>query len=136
MPLNHQDLKSFWDYFNGREEFDSAGFLMLCEDIDENTVAKILGHFQETLQESLAKVEVGIAKNHNDHVWQACHKVAGSAELIGFKLYGSLSRGLSHRLREEGSFAEHARDLAEFIQKTKFLIEQLGKLCPLKPEVN
>lgn len=128
--LKSHELRAFWEYFSDRPEFDTGSFIVLCEDIDDATALKILVHFRESLQEAQRHVEGGLSTGDIGEMWHACERVAGPAELLGFKTYAELSRNLSHRLQEDRPLANHSQDLAEFLQKTKFLTDQILKLCP------
>lgn len=105
--------------------FDSFAFQQLSEDTNPEVALKILARFWVTLKESLSAIEKHIQNNDTEGVRKACHKVTGSAELIGFKAYGQDSRSLNTELQKTTEIHSHLDDIHNYLEDGKQLMEQI-----------
>jgi HPt (histidine-containing phosphotransfer) domain-containing protein len=83
--VKHSELTAFLSHFRQQSGFNDEAFLNLVEDTNETVTLQILARFQKTLSECENSIRVGIEKNDRDLLWKTCHKIAGSAELLGFR---------------------------------------------------
>src|SRR5690606_7109929 len=88
------DLDAFMNYFIKKSNFSRATFDQLIEDTSEEVAFKILARFKQTLTECKDQIRTGLSNGDGESIWKACHKVAGSADLLGFKSLGATSRRL------------------------------------------
>jgi len=128
--ISNHDLKLFWATFEKSGDFDQNSFLQLFNDTNDETVMKILARFHETLTTSESQIELAIEPNDVETVWKACHKVSGSAEMLGFRGYGNVARELSKQLRANPELASHSSDIDEFLQLTHDLRRKITLSCP------
>lgn len=118
MDMN-DSLKSFLDSQNNNKDYDSSLIMQLYEDTDDTTVLQILARFRETLIDSIQKMDQAVEAGQTEAVWKSAHKIAGSAELVGFGTLGRVSRDLSHRLKESNNPTAFATEVKNFLEMTK-----------------
>ncbi|MEK6556019.1 MAG: hypothetical protein AABZ31_12310 [Bdellovibrionota bacterium] len=119
LVLETQDLTRFWNTFKSLDGFEPECFLQLVEDTGEDTTLKILARFTETLKEAEGHVLEGQINEDANVIWRACHKVAGSANLIGFVQYGVFSRDLSHQIRANPDYSNYIPEIGSFLAQTR-----------------
>lgn len=124
------DLKGFWHGFKDSLEFDQESFFQLFQDTNEDTTLRILARFHENLVETTQKISKAMQSEDCEVIWRACHKLAGSSELLGFKKFGEISRELSVQVRANPIYSTHATELADYFQQTSSLKNQIKKFCP------
>lgn len=124
--INTQDLKGFWQAFKAHEAFDVESFQQLVQDTGEDTTLKILARFTETLKEVEGHVLQGREAEDSDMIWRACHKVAGSATLIGFTKYGNFSRELSHQIRANPDLSNYVNEIESFLNQTRSIRQEIN----------
>lgn len=105
--------------------FDSSLFDQLLEDTSPDVALKILARYHETLCECLEAVEQGLADDNADQVWKACHKVAGSAELLGFSTYGKLSRKLNVDIKTVPDLEGFQAILKDYLEQGRGLLKSI-----------
>lgn len=113
------DIMSLLSKMSIDADFEGEKLLQLCEDTNAETVLKILAQFHETLKQSAQVTETAMAEKNVEPIWKAAHKVAGSADLLGFGIYGNKSRILSHQLRDKADFAFYSDQIQHFLSRTK-----------------
>ena len=116
--------------FEAGSDLDRAEILQLCQDTSEETVMRILARFRETLEESRQQSQSGLERGEPSKIWQACHKIAGSSELLGFKPFGKQSRRLSYALRENEDIAVFRADIERFLEEASSLSKKIVQSCP------
>lgn len=124
------DLKGFWYGFKDTLDFNQESFFQLFQDTNEDTTLRILARFNENLVESIQKISAAMQTEDCEVIWRACHKLAGSAELLGFKKFGGLSRDLSVQVRANPVYSSHSTELEEYLAKISSLTEQIKGFCP------
>ena len=124
------DLKGFWYGFKDTLDFDQESFFQLFQDTNEDTTLRILARFNENLVESIQKISAAMQVEDCEVIWRACHKLAGSAELLGFKKFGGVSRELSVEVRANPVYSSHAVELEEYVAKLSSLTKQIKNFCP------
>lgn len=123
-------LNSFLDQVGQKEGFEKAKMMQLYEDTNSETVLKILARYHETLVESIQKIETALVSNDNESIWRAMHKIAGSAELLGFVSYGHEARNLSHEIKDSSIHPTSNKKISEFLVKTKKIKSLIFKSFP------
>lgn len=113
--VNHPCLKRIVDAIGGDARCRSQSLMAVIEDTSEVVVLRILAHFSESLKEAANAILSGIAGNEFEPAWRACHKIAGTAELLGFETLGQESRQLSALVKMNGgSDPELVERLAQY----------------------
>lgn len=110
--------------------FDQLSFDRLVEDTEPEVALKILARFWMTLQESLAQVENGLKQDNGDMIWKACHKVAGSAELVGFKNFGQQSRSLDAAVKAMNSPESHLSEIQKYLEQGHVISKDISAAFP------
>lgn len=124
------DLRNFWSGFKDSVEFDQESFFQLFQDTNEDTTLRILARFCENLNEATQKISAAIQSEDCETIWRACHKLAGSSELLGFKKFGGLSRDLSVQVRANPDYSSHASEIEDYLGQTAALKTQIKNFCP------
>ncbi|AGH95652.1 hypothetical protein A11Q_1436 [Pseudobdellovibrio exovorus JSS] len=121
----------------GRHEgFDRESFFNLYEDTGEETVMRIMAHFNQNLIEASRNIKAALVNEHGnesenvENIWKWAHKIAGSAALLGFKSYGDESRELSKKIRDQQSFADCKKQVEDYLKKTKALSQNIEEAMP------
>lgn len=112
LELDHENV---FKELQKMPEFDSKAFQQLTEDTDQQVALKILARFSVTLLECLQQIEVGLQQDDGDSIWKACHKMAGSGELVGFKQFGSEARSLIANLKALNDTQSHLAEIQYFL---------------------
>lgn len=128
--MTHGELQTFLDAFKESSDFDSQSFLQLYNDTNEETVLKILARFQETLALSLEQIHFGFVNDDAEKVWKSSHKIAGSAELLGFQTYGGFARELSGQIRANPVISSHQDEIEDFVSMTMNIKDKIAKIYP------
>lgn len=110
--------------------FDSHAFNHLLEDTTPNTVLRILARFCMSLNEGIPALERGSNSGEAEVVWKTAHKLAGSAEMLGFKEFGKRSKDLSWQLKQSNLIGEHSEDVGLYLSQARQLAEQLTAVFP------
>lgn len=85
--------------FKTIKNFDPNGLQQLKEDTDEAVAIKILARFFITLEDSLKQVSLNLSSGEMTEVSKGSHKIAGSADLVGFSHYAQRSRQISRDVK-------------------------------------
>ncbi len=124
-------LKFFLDSQLENSDYDRQLLIQLYNDTDDNTVLQILARFHETLVECIQKIERALDSGENrDAIWKAAHKIAGTAELVGFASFGHKARELSHTLKDCAPQPEHEDDVKKFLQLIRNNKEAISSSFP------
>lgn len=124
------ELELFWKSFQSESEFDAKSFLDLYKETDEKTVLRILAQFRETLNTTLLVAKEALTQDQADELWKAFHKIAGSAELLGFKSFGDSARDLSHQIKANPDVHCHEPEIRNLLNWTNDLIQKISTGCP------
>jgi len=100
-------------------DFQEDKIKQLCEDTSPETVLKILAHFHETLKVSASVIEAAITSGNMELISKSAHKIAGSAELLGFVSYGVNARVLSHTLQNIPDDSHLRDEVVTFLKRTQ-----------------
>ena len=128
--LIDRDLRAFAEHFSNAPGCEKEVFSNLLEDTNEDTVLRILAHFNENLKEGCEKIKIAITEDNCESVWKTAHKIAGSAELLGFRDYANRSRELSRLVRASPVFETHADDIEIYLKTTTELTAEISAICP------
>jgi HPt (histidine-containing phosphotransfer) domain-containing protein len=128
--LKNQDLKKFLFHFVPLSEFDQHSFRNLYQDTSEETVIKMLAHFQVNLFDTSEQLQIGMNTENIDVIWKAMHKMAGTSELLGFKNFAVESRTLSKQVRASGSVESLREEIRQYRDKTIKLYRDIETTFP------
>ncbi len=110
--------------------FDSHAFNHLLEDTTANTVLRILARFCVSLNECIPALERGSNSGEAEVVWKAAHKLAGSAEMLGFKEFGKRSKDLSWQLKQSEHIGDNLEDVRLYVTQARQLAANLANVFP------
>lgn len=130
MTNEEKDLIQVAEALKKLPHFDSAAFIQLIEDTGPVVVLRILARFEVGIQESIHAIQTGIAQENSDTIWQACHKMTGSAELIGFKDFGAKSRKLNRDVKALPDIQAHLEDLTHYLHDGEVLAGHIKESFP------
>ena len=129
--IKHHELSLFLTHFSEKAyDFDRETFIHLYEDTSEETVIKILAHFSENLLESIKNLEISRSEENCEIAWRLTHKLAGSAELLGFKNFGQHSRELSHLIRANPVYENHRQAIEDYLNTLQNLSDSIRSTFP------
>lgn len=117
MTPEEKDLIQVADALKKIPNFDSTAFIQLIEDTGPLVVLRILARFEIGIRECISIINQGIEQEDCDSIWKACHKLTGSAELIGFKEFGAQSRKLNSDVKALPDIQAHLEDLTRFLRE-------------------
>ncbi len=130
MTNEEKDLLQVTAALKRLPHFDSAAFTQLIEDTGPVVALRILARFEVGVQESLAAIKNGMTQENSDLIWQACHKMTGSAELIGFKEFGAQSRKLNRDVKALPDIQTHLDELTHYLHEGKMLLAHIQESFP------
>jgi HPt (histidine-containing phosphotransfer) domain-containing protein len=110
--------------------FDSHAFNHLLEDTTASTVLRILARFSVSLNEAIPALERGSNSGESEVVWKAAHKLAGSAEMLGFKDFGKRSKDLSWQLKQVDHIGDSGEEVSIYIAQARQLSLHLANAFP------
>lgn len=118
--------------FKNVKDFDPSGLLQLKEDTDETVAIKILARFFITLEESLNLVAVSLNSGELNEVSKGSHKIAGSADLVGFSTFAQKSRKISRdvKILPQESMPELHHEVVDYLSEGKTMISQMKQAFP------
>lgn len=128
--LMEKELRAFKEHFSTAPGYEKAVLANLLEDTNEDTVLRILAHFNENLKDGCEKLKSATDQENSEVVWKTAHKIAGSAELLGFRDYANQSRELSRVVRATPVFDTHAEAIRVFLKATTELTAEISATCP------
>jgi len=113
--------------FKKVKDFEPRGLLQLKEDTDESVAIKILARFLITLEESLNHVAKSLNSGELAEVSKGSHKIAGSADLVGFSALAQKSRKISRDVKTlpEMSSADLHHEVVDYIKDGKLMLGQM-----------
>src|SRR5688572_21468418 len=124
------DLAPFISKFESAEGFDMDAFKELLQETDADTVLRILARFRDTLRQTIEAIDAALTKNDTETLWRSFHKLAGSAELLGFAKLGHLSRELNEQLRAHSEIEGLRPEINEVLTRGRQLSNDLETVCP------
>jgi hypothetical protein len=117
--------------FKKIKDFNSDGLVQLKEDTDESVAIKILARFFITLEESLDLVSVSLKNHLLGDVSKGSHKIAGSADLVGFSTFAQKSRKISRDLKSAPiETAEIHLEVVEYLNEGQQMLKQMKEAFP------
>lgn len=125
-----KDLELVSTQLSGISGFDKFAFQHLLEDTAPVVVLKILARFNVSLRDAMSVIQDGVAKNETAEIWKACHKLTGSAELLGFKEFGQRSRRLDLELKTMPQMDLHTQEIHEYLQQAEALSQRISTSFP------
>ncbi|AZZ36650.1 hypothetical protein CIK05_07560 [Bdellovibrio sp. qaytius] len=118
--------------FKKVKDFDPSGLMQLKEDTDETVAIKILARFFITLEESLNHVATSLNSGELAEVSKGSHKIAGSADLVGFSSFAQKSRKISRdvKILPQESATELHHEVVDYLGEGKTMIGQMKEAFP------
>lgn len=114
------------------KDFEPSGLMQLKEDTDEIVAIKILARFFITLEESLDHVALSLKSGELSEVSKGSHKIAGSADLVGFTSYAQKSRKISRDVKifSEQSSTDLHDEVVHYLDEGQTMIGQMKRAFP------
>lgn len=114
------------------KDFDPAGLNQLKEDTDESVAIKILARFFITFEESLNVVATSLNNSDFAEVGKGSHKIAGSADLVGFAKFAQRSRKISRDVKNssQNASSELHYEIQEYLKDGKLMFTQMKSAFP------
>lgn len=131
--FKNAEIKNFLLHFVPNNEFDSVAIKNLLQDTGEETVIKMLAHFQENLFDSSEQIKNGLNSDNVEMVWKAMHKLAGTSELLGFKNFSVQSRQLSKLVKNAGNLNDLKSEVFNYHAKVFKLYQDILATFPSLP---
>ncbi|MGZ3691846.1 MAG: Hpt domain-containing protein [Pseudobdellovibrio sp.] len=128
--LKNNELRVFLIHFKAQKEFNYEIFQNLYHDTNEDTVIRMLAHFEENLKVTLDQLKLGLSENAAERIWKAAHKMAGTSELLGFEAYARFSRSLSKTLQATPTVHIYAEEIKAYRENTEKILQQIGIFLP------
>lgn len=128
--FKNDDLTKLLAYFHGRADFNAPAFLTLIDDTNEEVALRILARFWGTLKESRTALRESLKLRDHELARKVCHKVYGSAELLGFRRFGQESKELSDGLKTVTQIDGHFDGLQGYLVACEKLSEDISFSCP------
>ena len=125
-----QDIDTLLDGFKSFPGFSAAAFDHLMEDTSADVALQVLARFARSLDEATATIDQGLKDDSSEKIWKACHKLAGTAELVGFKNFGDVSRKLSHVLQAAGELGERTAEVKAYLEDCRALSRRISECFP------
>ena len=114
-----KDINEVTSNLRNLQGFDSQAFNNLLSDTSQAVTLRILARFQVSIEDAIKTIEKGLNENTSEEIWKACHKLTGSADLLGFKSFGEHSRTLDVKLKNTNALAESRTDVVKFIEAAR-----------------
>jgi|GEM_PF-1481335 len=121
------DIAERLQFFDG---FDVKVFDLLVEDTNASATLRILARFCMSLNESLPHLQQGAQDGNPEIIGKAAHKLAGSAEMLGFKTFGDHSKSLSSRLKHATLQDVPATEVHSYIQEVHTVCDRIKSDFP------
>lgn len=125
MNNEENELEGVSRHLESYPNFDKSALTQLVEDTGPQVVLRILARFYVGLEEALNQVEQGIHSDNAEIIWKACHKLTGSAELIGFHEFGEYCRKLNLDMKALPDVSAHSEELHVFLSEGRKIISQI-----------
>lgn len=119
------DFSEVYESLTMSSIFERSAFDRLVEETDQEVALKILARFWVTLQESMELIHEGIRQDNGELIWKACHKVTGSAELVGFHKFGMQSRSLNATLKAMNAPDAHIGEINEYLKTGEQIVRMI-----------
>jgi hypothetical protein len=113
--------------FRTVKDFNPKGLLQLKDDTDETVALKILARFFITLEESLDHVALHLGHGELNEVSKGSHKIAGSADLVGFSTFAERSRKISRdvKVTTEITSSDLHHEIVDYLSDGKLMLGQM-----------
>lgn len=111
-------------------EFDLSTYMQLEEDTSAEVALKILARFFDSIEDSKRQISYGVKSETSEPAWRACHKLAGSAELLGFVQFSKDARLLSKSLQASLDLGSHEDELKNVITRLSQISSAIEKAFP------
>lgn len=108
------------------EGFNEPAFLQLMEDTDADTTLRILARFCQNLRETVDQLRAERLDQHSLDMQRIAHRIAGTAELLGFRDLGVLARKLQTQLKETPPPHGTAENVQRFERIIRILLKDIG----------
>jgi HPt (histidine-containing phosphotransfer) domain-containing protein len=124
------DFSKYMDRMTLRSDFHAASFSQLIEDTSEEVAFRMLARFHLSLGESLVVIRDGIQNKNGEVIERATHKVSGTAELLGFRVLGKISKEISQSLRAAPEIDSHLDEIKSYLVSAESIHKGILTSCP------
>ena len=129
--IENHELKDMLSFFSQKNDgFKVDNFLNLCSDTDEQTAIKILSYFYVSLIDATSQIQLAVEIENKEFLWKTAHKLAGSSELLGFKLFADKSRSLSHKIRNNEAEGFNKTEAQQYLNTVSALCSDIRDRFP------
>lgn len=112
------------------DEFQEEIFAQLQDETTPEVALKILAKFIVNLNESRKQIENALREGASETAWRACHKLAASADLIGFGRLAEDNRALSRKLQNNFEIGFQATELHSLLLRIEKIEKAILKCFP------
>jgi HPt (histidine-containing phosphotransfer) domain-containing protein len=119
------DMNAFTAGMAGFPGFDAEGLGELIEDTSLEAALKVLARFRVTVETGVAEIETALKSGNAEPIWKTAHKLAGTAELVGFAGFGRESKDFSHVLKEDPDLQKQGGALVTYLDHCRRLVDRL-----------
>lgn len=112
------------------ENFDEAALMQLVDDTNEEVAIKMLSQFHKNLSDAIQSIENGLTSDNSEMVWRPCHKLAGTAALLGFGVFGNVSREIENKIKSQPNIGGFAADVRKHLETARLLDLKIKQSTP------
>ena len=127
---NSTNLQFFFETMCKLNHFDQSAFENLKNDTSLEVCIKIAARFCMTLSDAIEVIDKGYREDNAEIIWKACHKVAGTSELLGFIDLGKKSKELSKSLQALPDLSAYFFDLEKYQTQLSLVRIEIEKAIP------
>ncbi|PWU18757.1 MAG: hypothetical protein C5B49_06720 [Bdellovibrio sp.] len=121
---------AFLKGFTSVAGFSPEVFGDLGRDTSEEVALRILNQFRLSLEVGIERLDQSLQRKDGDLVAQVAHKLAGSAELIGFLGLGQNCRSAMAKLKQGAAFSQLESGILAIRTQCQGLLNSLQEHCP------
>jgi HPt (histidine-containing phosphotransfer) domain-containing protein len=125
-----RDLEGFLASFPTRDGFSLPALQQLKRDTDEDTTLRIMARFCQNLEETFKKIDPEQLESQADEVHKLMHRVAGTAELLGFMALGRTARELEGQLKVRPIQQSARNGINHFMDLSQEVLAEAHQNCP------
>jgi HPt (histidine-containing phosphotransfer) domain-containing protein len=129
-PSAANDLEGILAAFPQKDGFSLPALQQLTRDTDEDTTLRIMARFCQNLEETFHRIKTMDVDAHIEDVQKLMHRVAGTAELLGFVSLGRTSRELESQLKAETVSDTARNNLNQFMELSQEVLDGTHQHCP------
>lgn len=120
-------LDSFLKAFANDERFSPVNVEHLVRDTSAEVALKIINQFRITLENSINKIDEHLPGSNQEEIVRTCHKLASSAELVGFMKLGEDCRAVMKGAKTGENVSP---TVLKIRSRAEEIVQQLEVNCP------